>query len=562
MHMLGMLFELLERTGVGWLPFAADCAVVVACICVIALIVYLLHRCRDRLSMNRERTNRQFESVMEVAPNAMIMIDPSGEIVLVNRAAEEVFQYAREEMLGESIEMLIPERFRPAHPKLRDAFFEEPQTTLIGQGRPRIGLRKDGTEFELDLGLNPIETTEGLFVLSSIVDMAAHHRTQKTLAQLAAIVESSHDAIIGKAIDGTITNWNRGAEMIYGYPAKEAIGRHISMLIPDGQTDEADQIMQKVVGGVLVDNAETTRRCKDGTLIDVSLTVSPIRDESDVVIGASVIARDITQRKAAEKTLAQYACELEKSNHELEQFAYVASHDLKEPLRMVASFTGLLAEEYRGKLDANADRYIDFATNGAKRMAALIDDLLNYSRVGRMDAPFRAIGLGDMLQHVVDDLRTSIEETQAEISLPEETPRVKGSPTRLRQLFQNLMGNALKFRHPDRPPIIQISCQQCDAFCEIAVKDNGIGVDPDFHERIFQVFQRLHTTAEYPGTGIGLAVCKKIVEQHGGEISVESELGVGTTFRVTLPVYFVDMDPDVHRPKFSKYEGEVPSCKP
>lgn len=229
--------------------------------------------------------------------------------------------------------------------------------------------------------------------------------------------------------------------------------------------------------------------------------------------------------------------QLESSNHELEQFAYVASHDLKEPLRMVANYTKLLECEYADKLDDEARKYIGYATGGAQRMSALIDDLLNYSRVGRTDSPHEPVDLNVVLEQVTSDLTGRIEELDALINVRSTLPTVLGNGTRLAQLFQNLISNALKFRSADRRPQIEIRCAQRDSYWEISVTDNGIGIEAEYFDRIFQVFQRLHTVDEYPGTGIGLAVCKKIVERHGGQLRVDSELDVGTTFYFELPIH-------------------------
>jgi PAS domain S-box-containing protein len=390
--------------------------------------------------------------------------------------------------------------------------------------------------------------------------MTAHKQAHESTARLAAIVESSHDAILGLELDGTITSWNRGAETMYGYAASEAIGQHISLVVPTSHLDEAREVIDQVARGQLVSVLETVRRRRDGALIDVAMSASPIRDKSNVVVGAASMTWDITQRKRADKTLKQYALELERSNQELEQFAYVASHDLKEPLRMVASYTNLLAEEYEERLDLKAGKYIQYAADGARRMSALIDDLLDYSRVGRTDEPFEATPLDVVLQHVLDDLRACIEESDARVEVTDQLPAVRGNPTRLRQLFQNLIGNALKFRHPDRRADVRIGCQQRGNMWELSVQDNGIGIDPEFHERIFQVFQRLHTVDEYPGTGIGLALCKKIVEQHGGEIRVSSDASQGTVFRFTLPILQPDGKMVATRRKIAARTAELESC--
>ena len=243
---------------------------------------------------------------------------------------------------------------------------------------------------------------------------------------------------------------------------------------------------------------------------------------------------DITARKQAEIALAEKIRDLARSNAELEQFAYVASHDLQEPLRMVASYVQLLARRYQGKLDADADDFIGYAVDGASRMQVLINDLLAYSRVERKGRPFEPVDCEQVISYVLTDLEASIEQTQATIT-SDALPVVSGDIGQLTQVFENLLTNSIKF-HGDAPPRIHISAQRDGAWWRFSVRDNGIGIEPQYWERIFLIFERLHDRASYPGTGIGLAITKKIIERHGGQIEVRSEYGTGTEFLFTLPV--------------------------
>jgi light-regulated signal transduction histidine kinase (bacteriophytochrome) len=244
-------------------------------------------------------------------------------------------------------------------------------------------------------------------------------------------------------------------------------------------------------------------------------------------------ARDITERKRAEEALEEKAQDLARSNADLEQFAYVASHDLQEPLRMVANFTQLLADRYRDKVGEEGAEFIAYAVDGAKRMQRLIQDLLTYSRVGTRGKSFELADCNELLGEAVANLQIAIQESGAVIT-HEELPAVMGDPSQLTQVFQNLLGNALKFRG-ENPPRIHVSAKRQGTRWVFVVRDNGIGIAPEFAERIFVIFQRLHSRGEYPGTGIGLAVCKKIVERHGGKIWLESEPGKGATFHFTIP---------------------------
>src|SRR5262249_29049308 len=295
---------------------------------------------------------------------------------------------------------------------------------------------------------------------------------------------------------------------------------------------EEDMILARLRRGERVDHFETVRQTKDGRLLDVSVTISPIWDEQGRIMGASKIARDITGRKQTERELARRTAELQRLNEELQQFAYIVSHDLNEPLRTVASFVSLLAKRYQGKLDANADKYIAFVVDGARRMQQMIQDLLSYTRAGGPAAERAAVDCEAVLAQVVSDLQAVITEQQATVT-HDPLPTVTGEATRLKQVLQNLIASALKFRG-EAPPRGDAWARRVDGHWQFAVRDNGIGIDPRQAGRLFQVFQRLHPRGEYPGTGIGLAICKKIVERHGGRIWVESQPGAGATFYFTI----------------------------
>jgi light-regulated signal transduction histidine kinase (bacteriophytochrome) len=246
------------------------------------------------------------------------------------------------------------------------------------------------------------------------------------------------------------------------------------------------------------------------------------------------LRREVSERTGAEQALRENTNALARSNAELEQFAYVASHDLQEPLRMVSSYMQLFEKRYADQTDPQAKKYIDYAVEGAKRMQALIGGLLEYSRVGRIDEPFGPVDTNAALEQALLNLKSVIDDARAAVTR-DPLPTVTGNAGRLAQVFQNLVGNALKFRRPDRPPAIHVSSVARDGEWVFAVRDNGIGIDVQYVDRIFVIFQRLHTRSEYPGTGIGLSICKKVIERHGGRIWVESRPGDGATFRFTLP---------------------------
>jgi len=322
-----------------------------------------------------------------------------------------------------------------------------------------------------------------------------------------------------------------------------------------GKTD-ADFFLPEHARQALADEQEILRTGKplvgreeketwpDGSVTWVSTTKQSLRNEQGEIIGTFGISRDITARKKAEEALAQKTAELLRSNKELEEFAYVASHDLQEPLRMIAGYTQLLARRYQGRLDAEADEFIHYAVDGATRLQGLINDLLAYSRVGTQGKPFAATNSSEVLNRALDNLKIALDESGAVVR-HSQLPSVMADATQLTQLFQNLISNAIKFRN-QQPPEIQIAAERrpndatppttpAGEVWQFCVRDNGIGIEPQYFERIFVIFQRLHGRDEYPGTGIGLAICKKIVERHGGRIWVESTPGKGTSFHFTIP---------------------------
>ncbi len=352
---------------------------------------------------------------------------------------------------------------------------------------------------------------------------------------LEALLEAAPDPILLVARDGKIVAANRQTYLVFGFNSEELLGKPVENLLPtplrSSHVALRDSYFTEPRTRPMGVTKDLFGQTKDGRLIPVEISLSPVRigDEQFAVS----IVRDVTESKAIRHQLERQATELKRSNEELEQFAYVASHDLQEPLRMVSGYTQLLQRRYSGKLDKDADEFIDFAVQGVKRMQALIADLLAYSRVAsRGKAPVE-VELADVMEQVLANLQATIEESGAEIKAPL-LPSLPGDPVQFVQLFQNLIANGIKF-HGNAPPKIEIEQQENPLYWQFCIKDNGIGIESEYREKIFVIFQRLHTRDKYPGTGIGLAICKKIVDRHGGKIWVESEPGKGSRFCFTLP---------------------------
>lgn len=350
------------------------------------------------------------------------------------------------------------------------------------------------------------------------------------------LLEVAPDPIVIVDQRGQMAIVNRQAELAFGYSRDELIGKRIEILVPERfreqHAGDRARYQEEPRTRPMGIGLELFGRRKDGSEFPVEISLSPLRSVTETFIIS--IIRDITARKASEARLRSIAADLERSNRELEQFAYVASHDLQEPLRMVASYTQLLARRYKGKLDSDADEFIGFAVDGARRMQELINDLLAYSRVGSRPLERQSVDTSQLVDQVINDLRAAIEDSGACVT-HDELPTMTADPAQLRQLFQNLIANAIKFHRAGVGPVAQISAGREGGDWTFSVSDNGIGIEPQYMERIFLLFQRLHSRAEYPGTGIGLAICKRIVERHGGTIRVESEPGRGTRFKFTLP---------------------------
>jgi len=336
------------------------------------------------------------------------------------------------------------------------------------------------------------------------------------------------DMLCTIGLDGRLIDLNPAWETILSYKPVELKGRLLTELVHSEDLPAVNTALQRVIHGGDSSRFEARYRHKDGEYrwLAWAIVISP---QDEIVYGA---ARDFTERHQAEETLRQQAEELERSNRELEQFAYVASHDLQEPLRIVSSYVQLLARRYQGKLDQDADEFIGFAVEGANRMKSLITDLLAYSRVGTRGKELAPVEMEDALERATRNLRLAIQDSGAIIA-HDDLPVVLADQVQMTQLLQNLIGNAIKFRG-SKAPRIHVGVRRRDERWLFFVRDNGIGIDPQYAERIFVIFQRLHNRDEYPGTGIGLAICRKIVERHGGEIWVESKPGNGATFYFTL----------------------------
>ncbi len=475
--------------------------------------------------------DEKFLRLLEAAPDAMILVDHSGAIVLVNSQTESLFSYKRHELIGSKVELLVPERFRKNHPVHRVGYMETAGVRPMGMGLNLFGLRADGSEFPVEISLSPIDTEEGRFIIAAVRDVAARRQAEEMFRGL---LESAPDAMVIVDRLGKIRLVNSQTEAVFGYSREELIGERLEKLVPERygeihpkhRTSYFEEPRVRRMGGGL----ELFARRKDGSEFPVEISLSPLETEDGILVNAAI--RDVSEMRRTE-AIARMAEELKRSNAELEQFAYVASHDLQEPLRAVAGSVQMLQLRYEDKLDERANEFITHAVEGATRMQSLLNDLLTYSRVGTRGQTFAPTDFNKVVKAVTDDLAVAVRENNAVIRAAE-LPTLPADEVQMIQLFQNLIANAIKFKG-DNAPQIQVGAEDCGRHWQFSIEDNGIGIDVQYADRVFVIFQRLHTRKEYPGTGIGLAICKRIVDRHNGKIWFESNENKGTTFFFTLP---------------------------
>ncbi|MEQ9001445.1 MAG: PAS domain S-box protein [Coleofasciculus sp. B1-GNL1-01] len=380
------------------------------------------------------------------------------------------------------------------------------------------------------------ETGKPTRMAGSISDITDRKRAEEALqqseAKYRALIDTTQTGYVVLDQQGIVLDANQEYVRVTGQSnMSDILGQPVLNWIAPYDLERNVAEIQKALVERSVQNLETDYCHANGTIIPIEINAKVIDTDEGCRILA--LCRDITERKQARQELKAAIADLARSNQDLEQFAYVASHDLREPLRKIRSYSDLLVKRYRGKLDERADKYIAYITDATQRMQSLISDLLTYSRVSKPELIPEPTDLGHILKKTLADLSPLIKENKAIITT-DSLPKVNANPTQMAQLLQNLITNGIKFR-TQQPPRIHITATREGQFWQIAVQDNGIGMESQYRDRIFVIFQRLHYREEYPGTGIGLAVCKKIVERHGGQIWVESELGQGSTFYFTLP---------------------------
>ena len=496
------------------------------------------------------QSSLSYRPLVESASEAIGVLDETGRILYWNGAAERLFGYRASDAFGaDLVELIVPTARREARAEIAAALSaSDPAGGRAGGHLDVTLVDGDGREFPAEAAFYRNLVGANRLTVCMIRDITVRRQAEERLAASEERFRTAFDgAPIGAAIEelnpspGHFLDVNEAYTDISGYPRGQLLDMtDLDITHPDDRADWAQGLHDLAAHKVDSYHQDKRYTHAGGHTIWVRAHASVIGTDAARRQRAVVYVEDITERRAAEERLQAALTELEqrtgdltRSNEELEQFAYVASHDLQEPLRMVSSYTTLLAEDLGDSLDDDARRYLDFAHDGAVRMQQLVTDLLQYSRVGRADTGRQRVDCDQLVETATVDLHEAISAAGATVT-HDPLPTVIGVPTELRQLFTNLVGNAVKFRG-DEPVHVHVGAARDGPMWRFSVADNGIGIDPGQAERIFEVFKRLHTRGRYPGTGIGLAICKKVVEHHGGRIWVESQPGAGATFRFTLP---------------------------
>jgi PAS domain S-box-containing protein len=493
-----------------------------------------------------KQEEQKFRNLLESAPDAIVIVDQKGLIQLINAQTEKLFGYTRAELIGAPVETLVPQCFRGRHWSHREGYAQSPQPRSMGAGLELYGRRKDGTEFPIEISLSPLETAEGTLVCSAIRDvtqrkqLAERHRENELRFRL--LIDAVKDyAIISLDADGLVTTWNTGAERLKGYSSGEIIGQHMSRFYPqaDIARRKPDQELQQAAStGHMEDQGWRVR--KDGSHFWAEVAITAVHDSAGKLIGFLKIAKDITAKRDAEdqiqklnSELTQRVEELGTVNRELESFSYSVSHDLRAPLRHVDGFARILKEEYSPTLPEDAIRYLDRILEAATHMGQLIDDLLNLARIGRREMKREGVRIANVVKQAIAELPSEAQERHIEWRI-EPLPEMNCDAGLLKLVFSNLLSNAVKFTRKQPIAVIEIGARMTGGVATIFVRDNGVGFDPRYADKLFGVFQRLHRHEDFEGTGVGLATVQRIIHRHGGEIWAESQVNSGTTFSFTL----------------------------
>jgi PAS domain S-box-containing protein len=484
-----------------------------------------------------ERQAAHLAAIVDASDDAIVSKDLEGIIVSWNRAAEELFGYTAAEVIGQSIRIIIP----PDRQQEEDQVLATIRSGAIVDHFETERLRKDGTLVPITLTVSPIYSRSGEIIGASKIarDLSGGQRMVRDTLRLAAIVDSSDDAIIGTDLNGVITSWNEAAESMFGFIPAEVIGRSIRMMIPDEREHEEDDVLFKIRSGNRVEHYDTVRRRKDGTDFPTSISVSPIRQPDGVVIGASKIIRDVTERKRAEEERQRLLAIAREASRMKDEFLATLSHELRTPLNAIVGYVRMLQS---GLLTGDKRRRaIDTIARNVTALKQIVDDVLDVSRIisGKLRLNLQTVEIAPVIETAIETVRPAADAkgVHLESKIDRRAATVSGDPERLQQILWNLLSNAVKFT--ERGGLVQVRLRVTEEHVELNVSDTGVGIDSDFLPHVFERFRQADPgiTRTHGGLGLGLAITRHLVELQGGHISVTSQgRGKGATFRVALPL--------------------------
>ena len=499
-------------------------------------------RARDAGRTSEDR----FRALFDMSRDGIVFVDLDGHIEEMNQAYLDLVGYGRDEITTHTYQDLTPEKWRAIEAEIIE-------TQVMQRGfsdeYEKEYVRKDGSIAPISLRTILVRDLEGrpirfMGIVRDITELKEKEEALKASERrYRSLFDLSHDGVVFVGLNGPVEEANPAYLDMLGYELDELVGMTYQQLTPPRWAAmEADIVAEQLLSRGYTDEYEKEYIRKGGSVFPVAVRAILVRDETGAPVRIMGIVRDITEQKQAKEALERHARDLARSNEELEQFAYVASHDLQEPLRKIRAFGALLADEKRESLDDEGQQYIDFMTDAAARMQTLVSDLLALSRVTTAAHPFEDLSLAEVFDTVLSDLSVALEEADGQVEVAA-TPTIEADRTQMEQLFRNLIGNALKFRRPGVPPQVTVEvaaqAQPIDAVPgpahAIVVTDNGIGFESSQGSKLFQPFKRLHARHQYEGAGIGLAICEKIVLRHHGRITASGTPGAGATFTVTLP---------------------------
>jgi PAS domain S-box-containing protein len=476
------------------------------------------------------KSEARFARLSDSGLIGILVSDLAGNVSEANDALLTLVGYSRDEIVSGQVTWaaLTPPEWHDSDVRALELL----GSSGVGGLREKEYIRKDGRRVPVLVGSAMLEdqTNE---CISFVLDLTGRKEALAAI-ELAAIVKYSGEAIVGKTMAGVITSWNRGAELTFGYSAAEVVGKHISMLVPAERRHQEEELISGHLAGGEVERFDTVRRRKDGRYIDVSVTISPVRDAGGRLVGISTVARDISDRRRVEEALARAKDAAEDASRELEAFSYSVAHDLRAPLRGMNGFAQVLLDTYGEKFDAEGKDWLQEILLNAHKMAALIDSLLSLSRVTRSELRREEVDLSALCRATAAQLRATEPQRTVDLVVQEDL-HADSDPALARALVENLVGNAWKFTSKVPAARIEFGAIEKDGRPAFFVRDNGAGFDMAFAGKLFSPFRRLHTEAEFPGTGIGLATAQRIVRRHGGRTWAEGAVNAGATFYFTLP---------------------------